>query len=104
MTGGFRSLDFCNEVLENNDLDVIGFARPFLIDKEFPNSLIERKVDRIEDAKFLFKPRKMADMAEAGYYDYQIRRLAENKELKPNYSPYVGINRFLINEIKKGWF
>jgi hypothetical protein len=32
-------------------------------------------------------------MAEAGFYDYQIHRLAAEKELVPDYNPYLGVLR-----------
>ena len=104
VTGGFRSLDFCNQVLENNELDIIGFARPYLIDERFPNSLLEGEKASIKDATFLVKPRMIADMAEAGFYDYQIHRLANKQRLNLNYSAYAGVIRLVKNEMIKGWF
>lgn len=104
VTGGFRTIDFCEQVLDNNELEMIGFARPFLADQSFPSSFVNRDSERISDAKFNFKIKQMADFAEAGFYDYQIHQLAKNKPLKPNYSPTIGILRFLKNELVKGWF
>jgi 2,4-dienoyl-CoA reductase-like NADH-dependent reductase (Old Yellow Enzyme family) len=104
VTGGFRSIDFCEHVLQNGELDVVGFARPYLLDKNFPSSLLDRSNPSIQDASFDFKIRKLADMAEAAYFDYQIHQLANNKELVPGYNPYLGVLRFTKNEMLKGWF
>ncbi|MEL6675371.1 MAG: NADH:flavin oxidoreductase/NADH oxidase family protein [Bacteroidota bacterium] len=104
VTGGFRSLAFCEEVIASGKLDVIGFARPYLMDASFPQSMLDGTVERVPDAAFDFKPRMMADLAEAGYYDYQIHQLAKGKSLKPGYNPYIGLLRFTKNEMVKGWF
>jgi 2,4-dienoyl-CoA reductase-like NADH-dependent reductase (Old Yellow Enzyme family) len=104
VTGGFRTIDFCEKVIENNELEVIGFARPYLVDKTFPRTFVNRENEKIHDANFDFKIKKMADMAEAGFYDYQIHQLATNKPLKPNYNPYLATLRLTKNELIKGWF
>ena len=104
VTGGFRSLSFCREVLSKDELDIIGFARPFLIREDFPECLFSGHLDRIKDPSPTIKIRALADMAEGGYYDYQIHRLAQNKSLKPNYNPYAAVFRLTKNELLKGWF
>ena len=43
-------------------------------------------------------------MAEAGYFDYQMHRIAKDLELRPHYSPYAAILRMTTNEMIKGWF
>ncbi len=104
ITGGFRTLSFCEEVLEKGELDMIGFARPFLIDPEFPKGFLEDKNGNLKDIDFNFKFKKIADMAEAGYYDYQIHRIARGKALVPGYNPYQAVLRLTMNELLKGWF
>ncbi len=104
VTGGFRSFAFCNQVLKNGELDIIGFARPYLLDETFPGCLLNGEKERMEDAGFDFKLKKMADMAEGAFFDYQIHRIAKGKTLKPNYNPYIGVLRLVKNEMLKGWF
>lgn len=104
VTGGFRTFDFCEQVLKNKELDMIGFARPFLNDERFPSNFMNGASKKVGDANFNFKIKKLTDFAEAGFYDYQIHRLAKNKPLKPNYNPYLGVLRFTKNELLKGWF
>jgi 2,4-dienoyl-CoA reductase-like NADH-dependent reductase (Old Yellow Enzyme family) len=104
VTGGFRTFAFCEQVLQNKELDMIGFARPFLNDERFPSNFLNGDSKKVEDAKFNFKIKKLADFAEAGFYDYQIHRIAKGKPLKPNFNPYLGVLRFTINELLKGWF
>ncbi len=104
VTGGFRTLDFCEKVIENNELEVIGFARPFLLDESFPSSFINKIGSKIEDASFNFPIKKIEDMAEGGFYDYQIHRISKNKKIKKSYSPYLAVLRLTVSEIYKGWF
>jgi 2,4-dienoyl-CoA reductase-like NADH-dependent reductase (Old Yellow Enzyme family) len=103
ITGGFRSHQFCEEVLRKNELEMIGFARPFLVDATFPKNFVQDPEARVADATFDFKIKKLKDMAEAGFYDYQIHRLAAEKELVPDYNPYLGVLRLTKNELMKGW-
>ena len=104
VTGGFRSLEFCEEVLKGQELDMIGLARPYLQDSTFPEKWITGQEDIIGESSFNFPLKSMKDMAEAGFYDYQIRRIAESKKLKPGYSPWMAILRMTWNELRKGKF
>lgn len=104
ITGGFRSRAFCEEVLQKQELDIIGFARPFLMDRHFPQSFLKEDGAQVSDARFDFKLKNLRDMAEAAYFDYQIHRLAKGKALKPQVNPYWGVLRFTWNEMRKGWF
>ena len=83
---------------------MIGFARPFLNEIDFPKTFLADSNHRIKDASFDIKIKQFKDFAEAGFYDYQIARIAEGKQLKPGYNPYLAIVRLVKNEIKKGWF
>lgn len=103
ITGGFRSRAFCEEVLQKQELDIIGFARPFLMDAHFPQSFLNEDGAHVSDARFDFKLKNLRDMAEAAYFDYQIHRLAKGKALKPQINPYWGVLRFTWNEMRKGW-
>lgn len=104
ITGGFRTRAFCEEVLDNKELDMIGFARPFLVESDFPRQFLDNADGTVADAKFHMPIKMLKDFAEGGFYDYQIHRLAANKTLKPNYSPYLAVLRLTWNEMRKGWF
>jgi 2,4-dienoyl-CoA reductase-like NADH-dependent reductase (Old Yellow Enzyme family) len=41
VTGGFRTLEVMNGALGNNEADLIGIGRPFIVDPEFPSKLLE---------------------------------------------------------------
>ena len=46
VTGGFRSKEVMNNALTDNATDLIGIARPFIIDPEFPSKLLQGLIDR----------------------------------------------------------
>lgn len=101
VTGGLRSLAFCEEVVANKELDILGFGRPFLLDERFPKGFLEGSLEKIEDPEINVSDR-LFDMAIAGYYDYQIERLATGKSLKLTYSGWRGAMRMTRNEMWKG--
>jgi len=40
VTGGFRSLSVMEDALEQQAADLIGMGRPFIINPEFPNKML----------------------------------------------------------------
>jgi len=51
VTGGFRTLSFCNKVLANKELDIIGFGRPFLLHDEFAKGFLTGTLSKVEDPR-----------------------------------------------------
>ena len=102
VTGGFRTKAFMNEVLANNELDLIGCARPFLLDESFPNSFLEDKEEAIPELLLQPFSDKYLDLAEGGYYDKQIELLAAGQGLKKEISANGSILRFITMETLHG--
>ena len=103
VTGGFRTLNFCNKVLENNELDIIGFGRPFLLHDDFAEGFLNGTLEKVSDPVINSPLASYYDMAVAGYYDYQIERLATGKKLNLNYKGWQAIGRMTKNEMWKGF-
>ncbi len=102
VTGGFRTLNFCNKVLANNELDIIGFGRPFLLDDRFPVGFLDGTLQKVEEPEIKAPLAAYFDMAVAGFYDYQIERIAKGKKINLNYSGLQGVMRMTKNELWKG--
>lgn len=102
VTGGIRSLSFCEEVLASKELDILGFGRPFLLDEQFPKGFLEGTLERVDDPMIKVPSAKLLDMGIGGFYDYQIERLANGKPLNMNYSGLRGAMRMTKNEMWKG--
>jgi len=102
ITGGIRSAAFCEEILQNNSVDIIGFGRPFMIEETFPQSLLTDPNATIHDPSFSILDKNNADAAEAGYYDLQIKKLALGKGLNHSYSGIKLATHIGWLEMKKG--
>jgi 2,4-dienoyl-CoA reductase-like NADH-dependent reductase (Old Yellow Enzyme family) len=102
VTGGFRSRAFCEEALERNELDIIGFGRPFLLDESFPEGFLIGTMDRIDDPHIPIVDANNKDAAIAGFYDLQIKRLAAGQDLKFDYSGFKLATHIGQLEMKMG--
>jgi 2,4-dienoyl-CoA reductase-like NADH-dependent reductase (Old Yellow Enzyme family) len=87
ITGGFRSFDFCNEVLENGELDLIGMARPFISNVDEIPAFLKGEVKSLDNIIVRTGIKRFEDAAEGGYYARQIIRLSKGKPFKQNLSP-----------------
>lgn len=101
ITGGFRSYDFCNQVLENNELDFVGMARPFITNLEQIPDFLEGKCDRLENLVLRTGIKAMESAAEGGFYAKQIIRLAEDKAAELKLRPLSSSVFLITHELKK---
>lgn len=85
VTGGIRSLEFCNEALNENLLDVVGMARPYLLYDNFASRFL---AGEITPGPFSIRTgiKAFEDMAEAGFYNLQLDRLGQGKIINKDYS------------------
>lgn len=95
ITGGFRSFEFCNEVLENNELDLIGMGRPFITNKEDIPGFINGQVPDLENIVLRTGIKQFEDAAEGGFYARQIIRFSNGERLKTNMNP-LWCSMFLV--------
>lgn len=102
VTGGFRTLAFCNKVLEAKELDIIGFGRPFLLHDNFAAGFLDGSLEKVGDPVIKSPLKSYFDMAVAGFYDYQIEQLASGKKIDLGYTGLKGVLRMTKNELWKG--
>ena len=100
VTGGFRSLAFCNQALENNALDIIGFARPYILQPDFPAPFL--KGVNVSENPLRVKIKQFQDLVEGAWYDYQIWRQAHGENVDLDYSPANAVIRLTVQEMWKG--
>lgn len=101
ITGGFRSYDFCNEVLESGELDLIGMARPFVTNKDDISGFLKGEVRTLENLVLRTGIKQFEDSAEGGFYARQIIRLSKGKKFKLNMSPLWCSNFLILHEMRK---
>lgn len=101
ITGGFRSFDFCNEVLSNGECDMIGLGRPFISNIDSIERFLAGEVKYLDSPPIRTGFKAFEDAAEAGFYARQLISLAEGKGLAKNLNP-IACSMFLVtHEFKK---
>lgn len=100
VTGGIRTMDFCNEALHAGSLDVIGMARPYLLYDHFAKRFLAGELTP-EDFQIRTGVKAFEDMAEAGFYNLQLDRLGQNKPLYLKYSPIRSAAHLIKHEMVK---
>ena len=103
ITGGFRSFAFCNEVLENGELDLIGFGRPFITNHTDIPGFMSGKIPVLENLVVRTGFSFLEDAAEGGFYANQIIRLAKGVPLNLRMNPLWSSVFLVWHELKKAW-
>ena len=102
VTGGFRTLAGMQAALSGGHTDLIGLARPFCLDPDFPARMMAGQLQRLpvpEDRLVLGRGwwgptspsavvRGLNNMAQGGWYYHQIERLAAGQAPEPDLSPW----------------
>ncbi|MBW1295439.1 NADH:flavin oxidoreductase/NADH oxidase family protein [Aquimarina litoralis] len=101
ITGGFRSYDFCNEVLTDGEVDLIGMARPFITNRDQISDFLKGKLPRLENLILRTGFKQFEDAAEGGFYARQIIRFSKGKGLKTNMSPLWCSTFLIMYEFRK---
>lgn len=101
ITGGFRTYDFCNEILENGELDLIGMARPFITDREKIPGFLRGNIKTLDNLVIRTGIKQFEDAAEGGYYARQLIRFSKGKPFKKDLSPFWSSNFLVLYELKK---
>lgn len=101
ITGGFRSFQFCNDVLKNKELDFIGMARPFITNIDEIPDFLNNKVKKLDNLSIRTGLKALEDAAEGGYYARQLVRLAKGKGLDPKLRPFSSSIFMITHELKK---
>ncbi|MDY8134762.1 NADH:flavin oxidoreductase/NADH oxidase family protein [Aquimarina sp. 2201CG5-10] len=101
ITGGFRSYGFCNEVLQNGEVDLIGMARPFITNRKDITGFLKGEIPVLENLVLRTGLKQFEDAAEGGFYARQLIRFSKGKGLKTNMSPLWCSMFLVIYEFKK---
>jgi 2,4-dienoyl-CoA reductase-like NADH-dependent reductase (Old Yellow Enzyme family) len=102
VTGGFRSRGAMEDALAENALDVVGLARPLVLDPEFPRRLLAGEVEASAARPFRSRSRTYEVLVEASWWNEQIRRLSEGLDPDPGLSPVGAAARYLALEPARG--
>jgi 2,4-dienoyl-CoA reductase-like NADH-dependent reductase (Old Yellow Enzyme family) len=117
VTGGFRTLAGMEAALAGGHTDMLGVARPFCLDPEFPNRMFAGQMDRLpvpEDKLVLGKGywgpnspsssmRTVNNLCQAGWYYRQIEQLAAGHLPLPDLSPSHAMLAHLGKDYYRGF-
>ena len=112
VTGGFRTLAGMEAALVGGHTDLIGLARPFCLDPDFPARMFSGQMDRLpvpEDRLVLGRGfwgpngpasalRALNNQAQAGWYYHQIERLGAGLPPEPGLSPLRALVAHFVND------
>lgn len=101
ITGGFRSYDFCNEVIEKGEVDLIGMARPFITNREEISSFLKGEVMVLKNLVLRTGIKQFEDAAEGGFYARQLIRFSKGKKFKHRMNPLWCAMFLIIYEFRK---
>ena len=101
LTGGFRTVSVMEEAIKDDNVDIIGLARPFAV---FPHLSQEIFDESIKELSFSHKKTgvKAIDAAlNLIWYEAQIKRIGQGKGPKLNLSPWLTFFKYVAAIIKK---
>ncbi len=115
VTGGFRTASVMEDVVANGGCDVIGLARPFCVEPEFPRSLLAGTLEKLpthERDLFLgdgalgpksssATVRVLNTLANTSWYYHQIVQLADGQPLDLDLSAKGALARHMKRDTTK---
>ena len=117
VTGGFRTLAGMEAALVGGHTDMVGVARPFCLDPDFPKRMLAGQMERLpvpEDKLVLgtgyWGPnspsgslRTLNNLCQAGWYYRQIERLGAGHSPLPDLSPLQAMLAHLGKDYYRGF-
>jgi 2,4-dienoyl-CoA reductase-like NADH-dependent reductase (Old Yellow Enzyme family) len=101
VTGGFRSKEVMNNALTDNATDLIGIARPFVIDPEFPSKLLQGLIDQAPAVERNFPAaEKLPDSAPLNWFTHQIALHGATGNSDPSVPIIEGHERCLARSLE----
>ncbi len=97
VTGGFRTPEFMNEALTSEATDVIGLARPLIVNPDFPRDVLRGKKAPAESfAGLATRSKGLGSLAVNAWHVAQLHRMARNENPNPRISTAWAIATYLI--------
>ena len=102
VTGGFRSAAAMEAALAEGALDVVGLARPLVLDPDLPRKLVAGEAEGSAVRPIRSRSRTLEMLAEAAFWGDQIERLADGLAPDPSRSPMASVARYLVLQTARG--
>ena len=115
VTGGFRTLEGMISALQNAQTDVVGLARPFCLNPNFPNEMMNQSLSSLQDVestlvlgKGFWGPasssksiQTLNNQCQAGWYYHQIEQLAQGQASDVAFSPRKALFAHLRKDMSR---
>lgn len=115
VTGGFRTLAGMQAALHGGHTDMVGLARPFCLDPDFPARMLAGQLqnlpvpeDRLVLGKGYWGPsspssamRGLNNLCQGGWYYHQIERLAAGAAPQPHLTPWRAMLAHLVKDFAR---
>ncbi len=102
VTGGFRTPEVMLDAVKSNATDMIGMARPFVLEPALPNKLANQEVIEINRGPILtglpFIDKKA--LLETIWYEQQLARMGRGKPPQPKRSAWLTL---IVSVVTTGW-
>ncbi len=101
VTGGFRTLAGMEGALRDGATDLIGMARPLAFDPDLPARLLSGQADQATPVKLATGWKALDSMIQGGWYQAQMKRLANGREPNPKLSRWRAVWEYLVTRPRK---
>jgi 2,4-dienoyl-CoA reductase-like NADH-dependent reductase (Old Yellow Enzyme family) len=97
LTGGFRTVEAMNQALADNELDLIGLARPLALVPDLSNQLLTGKTTKWQAPTITTGIRVIDRLGgiELPWYQLQLERMAKGRPTNPKLSAFRALFKFL---------
>lgn len=102
LTGGFRTAEGMGHALRSGAVDVVGVARPMLLDPAWGAKALAGQAPALDMPRIRVGLRQADDLAEAGYWDHQVERVARGLDPVPDFGSWAGLMHITKREAGKG--
>jgi hypothetical protein len=98
VTGGFRSRVGMEEALKEGAVDIIGLARPLVLEPDLPVRILSWQAERAGPMPKLLRIRALAALGEASFFWRQMLRLANGRAPSPSMGIVFSILLYVMRD------
>jgi 2,4-dienoyl-CoA reductase-like NADH-dependent reductase (Old Yellow Enzyme family) len=91
LTGGFRSAAAMNAAIAQGAVDVVGMARPLILEPDLPSRLIDGSATAAAHDQIRARGRLLDDLVQATWYARQLRRMARGADPDPRQGKWTSL-------------
>jgi 2,4-dienoyl-CoA reductase-like NADH-dependent reductase (Old Yellow Enzyme family) len=103
LTGGLRSAGAMNSAIKDGACDLVGLARPLVLDPDLPKALLYDDNARAREAQLRFPRGPVGPLAELCWYGEQLERIALGREPLQAGSATPALVRRLLVDPYRAW-